>query len=458
MQIDAVVWVGDGTSVRRPKPIDWRFGRSWNALHAEVSSQLVTLDLDPDLTVAQASWLALKKSGRDASIERSWLDDIDISIWMEEAVTGEQLPHEALVSDHLDDGDTVLVKASVQAPRNVRSITIPLSDPEVLFNALQAAAALETVERPRLWGALLYTEEDVEVATYVRTYFEELNSASGELLRIFVVEQPADWRRAKKYWRPRLERPLFRTLSILRWLTWTPYDKSGIYDVARELGVDPTLLPCLVLFGGTEDDRIVFPIPSADAAAFRGLFSMIHRAVGDTWSIDGPEPYAWSRRVNGRLARSVRAADALRALAASSSWADRKALARVEEVKRSLLTADLPRHDVVVAPGSVRNLTFTGPTTFINNPVNTVVRNFQNTDTDERRDLLAELLSLAVNSKSLLPEDQADLARQVAGLVDAVRSGRLSEQAESIARLVEGSDIADRASEIIDALRKEIRK
>jgi hypothetical protein len=213
----------------------------------------------------------------------------------------------------------------------------------------------------------------------------------------------------------------------------------------------------LVLFGGTENDRIVFPISSANPAGFRELFGTIHRAVGDTPSTREPLPEVRAHEVRDRMVRGTRAADALRALAASSSWADREALGRVEAAKRALLAADLTGQDVLIAQGSVCNLTFTGPTTFINKPVNTVVQDFQNTYEGKHSALLAELLSLALNSETLLPEDRVELARRVARLAETVRLGRhSSNEAELIAICASGSDIAGRTREIVDALRRSL--
>jgi hypothetical protein len=232
-------------------------------------------------------------------------------------------------------------------------------------------------------------------------------------LRIFVVERPADWKRAKQYWRAHLEPPLLRSLSVLRWLNSSPYDKSGLYEVARELGLDPTHFPCLALFGGADDSTVVFPVESVDPAWFRRLFTSIHRAVDDAPSDYQPKRDHHRDAGRDRGEPALRGAAALEALAASASWADRAALARVDAAKKALRNATLSGHNVVITHGTTENITINGPTTFINKPINTVIKDFQNAHGSAHGTRLTEVLRLVLNSEGLPPEDRVELAKQV---------------------------------------------
>lgn len=458
IRVDVVVWVGDHATTRgtlgqhAAAVLAYRREGTdpdrWHAVDERVAAGLRTLTVDPAVTVADLARTALDESGEDSG--EVW------QLWLEDAVSGDRLPDEASVGEHLDDGDLVLLKAETP-PMGAYELA-PLGDPEQLFDRLHVAAALEVAAWPRLWGALLYTEEDAALATYVRTHFDELNALSGDLLRIFVVERPASWRQASKYWRAHLEPPLLRTLSVLRWLKWTPYDKSGLYDVARELGVDPARFPCLVLFGGTGNGTIVFPIESASPASFRELFTEIHRAVRDTPSgYDLRAAYEDSAE-RARSGSSVRGAEALRALAASASWADRDALARVEAAKTVLRRTTFSGPTVVLAQGTLGEVNFHGPTTFINKPVNTVIRDFQNTHAGEYGAQLTELLSLALNSADLTPEDRLELARRVTRVAETLKPGETGLLVGYVLGdlqyfAVRGADIYERVREIVTELR-----
>ncbi|MEV0680126.1 hypothetical protein AB0I60_26745 [Actinosynnema sp. NPDC050436] len=422
MRLDAVVWVDDHALLQgalghsaayvlthRTAPDD---PARWDKTDTEVASGLLALEVDPGTAVADFARLALDESGEGRT-------DV-VKVWAEDAVTGQRLPDESVLGDVLESGDLVLVKAEV--PPDACYQLDSLGRPEELFDVLHVAAALEVAAWPRLWGALLYTEEDVAVATYVRTHFDQLNAMSGPLLRIFVVERPPDWRRAKKYWRAHLEPALLRTMSVMRWLHSSPYDKSGLYQVARELGVEADHFPCLALFGGDDNDTVVFPIESADPASFRELFASIHRAVGEE-PADYQARQVYDRSGHRDPGRPVlRGAAALEALAASASWADRAALARVSAAKKALRQKEFHGQNVVITHGTLENVTIHGPTTFINKPVNTVIKDFQNAHTSAHGARLAEVLRLVLNSEGLPPEERVHVAKRITETVDELES------------------------------------
>lgn len=450
MELDAVVVVGDharllgGLGHRAAHTLTGGDGApDWDEVVATAGDGLLAIEADPQSTVGAFARQALRAS---------WNERADlVSTWVEDAVTGERLPDDAVVADVLEPGDLVVVKAEV--PPTALYQLLPLSKPEQLFDGLQVAAALEVAAWPRLWGAFLYTEEDAELATYVRTHFDELNALSGKHLRLFVVERPPDWKRAKKYWRGHLEPPLLRALSTMRWLRTSPYDKAGLYDVARGLGVTPDQFPCLALFGGSSGDTIVFPIRAATPASLRELFATILGAIGDE-----PAGYNADKALEDSRARhppepSVHGAEALRALAISASWADRAALARVEAAKQAVREVQGP--NVIVAHGNLSQLTFTGPTTLINKPVDTVITDFQNTHVSGDGAQLADVLRLVLNSTDLAPEDKVDLARRITEAVAYLESGNADRRsARYVLRDIEigayrGEDIAGRVREII---------
>ncbi|MGY5128199.1 hypothetical protein [Streptomyces nigrescens] len=362
---------------------------------------------------------------------------------------GADLLQEATVEETgLADGDAVLLYIERENFRDALMLGIP--DPEKMFSLLQVAATTERVTAsPRLWGVLLYTEADTEIATYVRTHFDELNGLTGPQLGILVLERPARWSSARRYWRQALEPPLFRAFSALRWLAWQPYDKHRCHDIARELHIPPAQLPCLALFRGTDTtQRLVFPIQDTSPAHFRRLFGAITEAIGTTGTDEAPAASWWphcDQNASGQYGRyrphhtedpdaAGRAAvDMLRTLNTVATHHDQLAFEQARAAEQRILAALLPSadragqyelhgHNVVFLRPSgdsmTENFTFYGQTTFINRPVDTVIRDFQNIRGDvPHQEELAALLR-AVLAAPLNDTDREQAARTVVQVAD----------------------------------------
>jgi len=144
---------------------------------------------------------------------------------------------------------------------------------------------LQLVDKPYLQATLLYTDEDYELAKYVRLNYRALDRMSGRDCTVFVLERPpqAPLSETIKYWKKLL---VFNTYVLWGGRGWTrtkPYDKAGAYVIARQIGILPDQLPCVVFFELTEDedqkdlDRIVIPIQGDLPNFFRVLFSSIQK-------------------------------------------------------------------------------------------------------------------------------------------------------------------------------------
>lgn len=133
----------------------------------------------------------------------------------------------------------------------------------------------------RIWGALLYTDEDKELALYIRKHFASVSRMSGSVLHIFIIEKSEhDWRLAARYWKSILQEKLFVIWNIMGWLSTKPFDKGQAYDIGRRLGVYPDQFPCLVLFDDVESkDKLIFPIHTVTPTFFRKLFSALENAL-----------------------------------------------------------------------------------------------------------------------------------------------------------------------------------
>jgi hypothetical protein len=449
--------------------------KRWHALarkRYEKSTEIsVSLDLRIDelqaiaMTAADTHGLRLYADHKNGlslfsdHIQRIWLTDI----------TSEELSGEITVREAgLDDGDVILLCIE-HAPMAAYLLGVA-PNPESLFRSLVLGAQSPSPNgSPRLWGILLYTDSDVEIATYVREQFDELNALSGPLLRVFVLERPENWRSAKRYWRGRLEPSLYRVFGALQWLKWRPYERFRAYDIARQLGIDPQLMPCLVLLrsaGGTS--RITFPITGAPPSYLRRLFGEILRTLGTA-----PEPYSISRAADfDTIYLDMDGPDEV-----DSTEADRRAFDLVasaeDRIKQALephaldpkentgTTYVLNGFNTVLSKGSAMsdNFNFYGQTTFINRPVDTVIQDFQNAYSSvPEQGELGQLLRLVLSSKDLpdgAKEEAATTIHEVAGdLTDPGHdTGQTRTKLERLrATISRAADIAAPALEIIAAI------
>ncbi|OLT62638.1 pentapeptide repeat-containing protein [Moorena bouillonii] len=136
--------------------------------------------------------------------------------------------------------------------------------------------SLSSSQKSFIPGILLYTDEDEKLSLYVRKHFDALDKLTGDWCTIYLLENPSPkWRQANQNWRRMIESGL-----DLSWFRTKPYDKSEAYDIARELKVELSNLPCLVLICPENlSERLVFEIQEVSANYFRKLFSTIENLV-----------------------------------------------------------------------------------------------------------------------------------------------------------------------------------
>jgi hypothetical protein len=362
------------------------------------------------------------------------IDDI-LDVWLSDAATDRSFDSASTVAEAgISDGDLVVL--CVERFTDVDYMLGPASHPGKLLENLQLVTkSRQDTVGPKLWGALLYTDEDVELATYVRTHFDELNALSGPHLGIFVVERPQSWESARSYWRKHLDPPLVRMFSSMRWLSWKPYDRHLCYEVARELGIQPAQLPCLAIFrSGALEETLVFPIESVDRGYLRGLFGEIERAIGQeprrydvAAALEDSRDYGPPGPRNAE--ELAERPQELVAAIASAEPGDDPAFDRVAAAHRRILDDLRPQPSPASAPYEfhgynvftyhggthvTENFTFHGQTTFVNRPVNTVIQDFQQTHAPSpEREQLTELLRLALTSTGLPDTEKEQVAQNV---------------------------------------------
>ncbi|EHM25240.1 hypothetical protein OG402_40425 [Streptomyces anulatus] len=411
----------------------------WRELDALLRERAVTVDTEGCATVGDLKTRCLN-AALHTDLDTAW----PATVWLTDPASDRKLADDLPLDDaDLADDDLLVLNITSPSPQFNQMGWAP--NAAALFQRLQLTANAPAADAgPRLFGILLYTDADVELATYVRTHLDDLNALSGPATRIFVVEKQRGPDAVKRYWRQHLKPELYRVLAPLRWLDWQPYDAQGAYEVAAALGIDPALLPCLVLLSPAHTaadapdaaDRIVFPVQEATPAFFRTLFGQLARLIGPTARPPEVNSFGYMRRVEYRFSTPVSVEAAVRRLGAAppaDRAADREAFARVRTAEQAIRDAlvpasvadERPGHHftdcrVVIHSGTsgatvTENFYFQGAnTTFVNKPVDTVVRDFQNTYAQApAQEDLARLLTLVLNSGDLPDADRDEAAGAV---------------------------------------------
>ncbi|MFF5707254.1 hypothetical protein ACFY7H_32920 [Streptomyces sp. NPDC012794] len=458
----------------------------WRKLDALLLKRTVTVDTNGCATVGDLKTRCLEAAFH-AGLARPAKGARPPIVWITDSASDRKLP-DVLPLDEADLADGALLVLNIEESPTEAYRMGPAPNAAALFQRLQLTANTPDANAgPRLFGVLLYTDADVELATYVRTHLDDLNALSGPATCVFVIEEQRGPDAVKRYWRRHLEPEVYRVLAPLRWLDWQPYDAQGAYEVAAALGVDPALLPCLVLLAPTHTaagapgpaDRIVFPVHEASPAWFRTLFGHLARLIGPTArppEVSSGKRYV--RRIRYFFDTPVSVQTAVRRLGAAPTadrGADSEAFARVraaeQAVRDALVPASVaverPEHHftdcrVVIHSGTsgatvTENFYFQGThTTFINKPVDTVVRDFQHTYAQApAQDDLTRLLTLVLTSRDLPDADREEAAGAVHDLArittepepdTATARTRLQRLREILAT---GADIAQPALAIV---------
>jgi hypothetical protein len=418
----------------------------WSELGRRVSKEFFEVDVPdadlPSMTVGELKKLCLAEARRVGAANPE-PDQPIVDVWLSDPVLDERLSDRCRLSKlELTDGDLLVLY--IEHPIQACYSLAPPRNPAELLHWLQLAEnTIAPTAGPRLWGVLLYTQADVELATYVRTHFDDLNVLSGPATRVFVMEQRQDWSIAKKYWRRHMEPELYRVMSVMHWLRWTPYDPQGAYKIASMLDLSPEQLPCLVFFHSRqgplhEGDKLIFRIEHTSTAYFRALFGGIAAALrplpahaqaleGDDGRPPWRESPTFRLRGKGWKNRGDQGADeVLRTLLCSARTADATAFEALREaqptIRSAMQAAAPPLAGITISNSQVvletagaamsENFYFQGEnTTFINRPQDTVIRDFQNAHgMAVGADDLTRLLRLVLSSGNMTAADREEAA------------------------------------------------
>ena len=148
---------------------------------------------------------------------------------------------------------------------------LAVSDTGEVANSEEKRSWVVREQPPML--AVLYTDEDTHVASYMRTHFDDLDKASGSRCDVGFIEDPSQIN-ACKYWRNTLSQSIYVAWRLLGWVDSLPYNKSEIYDVAARLQIPFDRLPCVATISSDRKSVIdVYQLGADLTSDFRGLFA-----------------------------------------------------------------------------------------------------------------------------------------------------------------------------------------
>lgn len=252
--------------------------------------KLKEIDVSPSLTIEKVIKIATNIQGIDLAV----YEIIKQSLYCLSVQAHELSPSSKLSDYDIQEGDLLLLDEDVErrwesAFDLVLYCMISRSVREVLDFCQQVKSPSELKIAPSnkdarydtpLESILLYTEEDVDLAQYIRFNFPALDQMTGSLLNVYSIEKPTQVQgiSARVYWKAALEQSTYAFFHLMGWTRYKPYDKSEIYKIANMLGIYPNALPCIVIFRHhTEiDERIVITITGEIKTFFREVCTAIH--------------------------------------------------------------------------------------------------------------------------------------------------------------------------------------
>jgi len=133
----------------------------------------------------------------------------------------------------------------------------------------------QSTKKPLL-SVLLYTEEDKELAPYIRQHYTAFDKMSGPNCDVFVIERPIYAAYPEQAIVNLAGRRTEQDLPYRK-----PFNKAAALDIARRLNIFADQLPCIAFFENLEatKDVVVFPIQGDLTVFFRILFGSIDRQL-----------------------------------------------------------------------------------------------------------------------------------------------------------------------------------
>lgn len=165
----------------------------------------------------------------------------------------------------------------------------PIKDQRELFKELSYFQN-EILNKKEMYlpGIILYTEQDT-VSNYIRDCFEYIDSLTGNLFHIYLLEKPPlRWKNSIFYWKQIIEFYLYKLIPLFQWCRKfrnKPYSKLEVYGIARQWKIDISNFPCFVIFNPYNlSEKLIFNVYKNISIKnleyyFRDLFSELYKRI-----------------------------------------------------------------------------------------------------------------------------------------------------------------------------------
>lgn len=152
----------------------------------------------------------------------------------------------------------------------------------MLLTALDPEAKHFKFHNNAITALVLYDEQHSDLAIFLRENFDVLYQWAERLVHVRLVEEAADGDNCIRFWREALGQAEYLAYSLLGWGRSKPLSAESSQQYADLLQIDPTALPCLVLFDDIlRPDKIALSLHEEYGDQLEQIFDKVTTALAD---------------------------------------------------------------------------------------------------------------------------------------------------------------------------------